>query len=180
MRAFALALTLSLVLAHAVPAWAQDHEAMIAQMQESMAAAQAQAARPGDEDLTCEQLEAEMVSAMQDPAVQSAMAQQGEWAEGQMEAMNAARGRAQAQIGFSIFASIAASFIPGAGHAQMAAQQAMAAQQQRQVQQNTVQMMEHAQRMTTIMPQIMRGQRVHELAQARNCAFVQQQPATQE
>jgi hypothetical protein len=54
----------------------------------------------------------------------------------------------------------------------MAGQQAMAVQQQGQAQQNMAQMAEMAERVSAIMPQIMRGQRVYELAQARQCAFI--------
>ena len=63
--------------------------------------------------------------------------------------------------------------IPGAGYAQMATQQMQAAQMQRQAQQNMAQMNEMMERMLPIMPQMMRGQRLYELGQARQCAFVQ-------
>lgn len=161
----------------AAPAIAQDYEAMAAQMEQSMAEAQAAAVRPDDDALTCEQLEAEMAVSMQDPNVQAAIAANGADAQAQVDQMNAARGRARAQIATSMFMGIASSFIPGLGYAQMAQQHVMAAQQQRQAQQSVAQMMEMAQRMQTIMPQMMRGQRVYELGQSKQCAFVQQQPA---
>lgn len=170
--------TLALSIALSVqPVAAQDYEAMAAQMEQSVADAQAQAQRPGDETLTCEQLESEVVATIQDPQVQSVMAQNGAWAQGQLDQMNAAQGRAQAQIATSLFMGVASSFIPGLGYAQMAQQRVMAAEQQRQAQQNIAQMMEMSQRMSSIMPQLMRGQRVFELGQAKQCGFTQPQAA---
>ncbi len=74
----------------------------------------------------------------------------------------------------NLFMGIASSFIPGMGYAQMAQQQIQGAQMQRQANQNMAQMMEMAARMQTIMPQMMRGQRIYELGQAKSCAFTQQ------
>jgi hypothetical protein len=173
MRVLLLSTTLSLALALAAPAAAQDYEALSANMEQSMAAAQAQAVRPGDEALTCEQLEGEIATTMQDPAVQSVVAQNGAEAQAQIDQMNAAQGRMRTQMAASMFLGIASAFIPGLGYAQMAQQQAMAAQQQQQAQQNMAQMMEMGQRMQAIMPQMMRGQRVYELAQAQQCEFTQ-------
>lgn len=177
MRAVLLSTALSLALTLAAPAAAQDYDAMSANLEQSMADAQAQASRPGDEQLTCEQLENEIATTMQDPAVQSAVAQNGAGAQAQLDQMNAARGRMRAQMGVSLFMGIASSFIPGMGYAQMAQQQAMAAQQERQMHQNMEQMATMMERMQPIMPQMMRGQRVYELGQAKQCAFTQQQTA---
>jgi hypothetical protein len=179
MRALLLSSALSLGLALAPAAAAQDYEAMGANMEASMAAAQAQAQRPGDDALTCEQLEAEIYTTMQDPAVQQAVAANGADAQAQMDQMNAARGQMRAQMATGLFMGIASSFIPGLGYAQMAQQQMQMAQQQRQAQQNMAQQMQMAERMQSIMPQMMRGQRVYELGQAKQCAFVQQQPQPQ-
>lgn len=170
---FCSALALSLALA-AHPAAAQNYEDMSARLEASMATAQAQAARPGDEDLDCDQLQAEFTSMMQDPAVQGVIAQQGAHAEEQMRRYNEARGRAQAQMGVGLFMGLAGSFVPGLGYAAMAQQRMQAAQQQRDAQRNMAEMMEMSERMSSIMPQLMRGQRVHELAQARQCEFLQQ------
>jgi hypothetical protein len=177
MRALLLSSALSLGLALAPAAGAQDYEAMGANMEASMAAAQAQAQRPGDEALTCEQLETEIATTMQDPAVQQAVAANGADAQAQLDQMNAARGRMRSQMATGLFMGIASSFIPGLDYAQMAGQQMQMAQQQRQAQQNMAQMMQMAERMQGIMPQMMRGNRIYELAQAKQCAFVQQQDA---
>jgi hypothetical protein len=173
---FCSVLALSLALA-VQPAAAQSPEEMYESMNASMAQAEAQASRPGDEALTCDQLQTEMVTTMQDPAVQSAIAANGADAQQQLDQMNAATGRAQAQIGVSLFMGIASAFIPGMGYAQMAAQQAMAVQQQRQAQQNMAQIMQMSERMSAIMPNIMRGQRVYQLAQAQQCPFLDEQPS---
>jgi hypothetical protein len=178
MRTFVSMIAISAALM-AMPAAAQDYDAMGAQMEQSMADAQAAAARPGDEALTCEQLEGEIATTMQDPAVQEAVAANGAAAQSQLDQMNAARGQMRAQMATSMFMGIASSFIPGLGYAQMAQQQMMAAQQQRQAQQNMAQMTEMMGRMQTIMPQMMRGQRIYELGQAKSCAFTQQQAPPQ-
>lgn len=176
MRALLFSTALTLCLVYAPAAGAQDYDAMSANMEQSMALAQAQAARDGDEALTCEQLETEIATTMQDPAVQSAVAANGAQAQAQLDQMNAARGQMRAQMGMSMFMGLASSFVPGLGYAQMAQQRMQAAQQQQQQQQNMAQMMEMAQRMESIMPQMMRGQRIYELGQAKQCAFTQQQP----
>jgi hypothetical protein len=174
MRALLLSTALSLGLAFAPLAGAQDYEAM-ANLEQAMADAQAQAVRAGDEQLTCDQLQEEMTTTMTDPAVQSAVAANGADAQAQMDQMNGAQGRQRANMAASMFMGIASSFIPGLGYAQMAQQQMQAAQMQRQAQQNMAQMQAMMERMIPIMPQMMRGQRVYELAQAQQCAFIEQQ-----
>lgn len=170
------ALTLALA---AQPAHAQDAEDMMLRMETAMAEAQAQAARPGDEALTCEALEAEMIAVTQDPAFQARMVENGAWAQGQMDQMNGMAGRARAQMGMSMILGIASSFIPGGGYGQMIAQRAIEAGQQAQTERNMAQMMQMAEGMIPLMPQMYRGQRVYELAQAQQCAFVQEQAPPQ-
>lgn len=174
MRALLLSTALSLGLAFAPVAAAQDYAAM-ANLEQAMASAQAQAIHSGDEQLDCDQLQNEITTTMSDPAVQSAVAANGADAQAQMDRMNEARGQQRANMAMSIFTGLASSFIPGAGYAQMAQQRMQAAQQQQQAQQNMAQMMQMMERMTPIMPQMMRGQRVYELAQAKQCAFIEQQ-----
>lgn len=171
-------LALSLALA-AQPASAQDPDAMMLRMDTAMAEAQAQASRPGDEALSCEALEAEMIATTQDPAFQARVVENGAWAQGQLDQMNAQAGRMRAQMGMSMILGLASSFIPGSGYAQMFAQRAMAAGQQAQAEQNMAQMMQMAEGLIPFMPQMYRGQRVYELAQAQQCAFVQDAPPPQ-
>ncbi len=180
MRTFfcsALALSLALAL-H--PAAAQAPDDMLARMEAAQAEAQAQAVRPGDEELSCDALQAEMVATMQDPAVQTQMAQQGAWAQGQMDAADGARGQMMAMMGMSMFMGLASSFVPGLGYLQGAQQRAMSAGMEAQAQQNMAQSMQQAEGAMTIMPQLMRGQRLYELGQAKQCAFVQEQAPSQE
>lgn len=179
MRALLLCSALSLGLAFTSVATAQDYEAMSAGMEQAMADAQASARRPGDEALTCEQLEGEVVITMQDPQVQTVIASQGAYGQQQLDRMNEARGQQRVGMATSLFMGVASAFIPGAGYAAMAQQQMQAAQMQRQSQANMAQMMEMAQQMQTIMPQLMRGQRLYELGQAQSCSFTQQQQAPQ-
>ncbi len=179
MRALCSALALSLALS-LQPAAAQSPDDMMARMEAVMADAQAQAVRPGDEELSCDALQAEMVATMQDPAVQAHMAQTGAWAEGRNEAAGDMRAQMMGQMGVNVFLGLATSFIPGAGYAQMAAQQAMAAGQQAQMEEHMAGMMQQAEGAMTIMPQLMRGQRIYELGQAKQCAFVQEQAPAQE
>ena len=89
-----LALTFALA---AQPAFAQDPDAMMLRMDTAMAEAQAQASRPGDEALSCEALEAEMIALTQDPALQARMVENGAWAQGQVDRMNAQAGRMRAK-----------------------------------------------------------------------------------
>lgn len=173
MRALLLCSALSIGMIIAPVAVAQDYAAM-ENLDQAMTAAQAQAAHPGDEGLTCDQLQEEITTTMSDPAVQSAVAANGADAQAQMDRMNEARGQMRAQMATSMFMGLASAFIPGMGYAQMATQQMQAAQYQRQQQQNMAQMATMMERMTPIMPQMMRGQRVYELAQAQQCAFIQQ------
>lgn len=156
MRALLLCSALSIGMIIAPVAVAQDYAAM-ENLDQAMTAAQAQAAHPGDENLTCDQLQEEITTTMSDPAVQSAVAANGADAQAQMDRMNEARGQMRAQMATSMFMGLASAFIPGMGYAQMATQQMQAAQYQRQQQQNMA-----------------RGQRVYELAQAQQCAFIQQ------
>jgi hypothetical protein len=178
MRALLLSSAFSLCLVFAPAAAAQDYAAM-ANLEQTMADAQAQAIHPGDEQLNCDQLQTEMVTAMQDPALQSAVAANGADAQAQLDQMNQARGQARTQMATNMFMGLASAFIPGMGYAQMAQQQMQAAQYQRQAEQNMAQMTAMLERMIPIMPQMMRGQRVYELAQARQCAFIQQQTEPQ-
>lgn len=164
----ALALALSLQ-----PAAAQDPDDMMQRMDTAIAEAQAQASRPGDEALSCEALEAEMIAVSQDPALQARMVENGAWAQSQLDQMNRQAGRMRAQMGVSIILGLASSFIPGGGYGQMLAERAMAAGQQAQAEQNMARMMQMAEDMIPLMPQMYRGQRVYELAQAKQCAFVE-------
>jgi hypothetical protein len=117
------------------------------EMQSTLAAAQAGANRTGDESLSCESLESELVTTAKHPAVQS-----------------------YTQGALTLFSSV----VPGGAWAGHAVGVAQAQAQQAQAASNIEQRMQQAQEMMGIMPQLMRGQRILELAQARNCAWVRE------
>lgn len=155
-----------------------------AEMESALAAMKAQSARPGDEALSCDQLQAEVVAIVQDPEFQSVIQSQGAWAQDQMAKMQDAESGAMKPSGASIAGQIAKGLAmsllpanPVAGYAQMAASaaqnQAMAAEARK----NQQAVMENAQKMMTLMPQILRAAHVVELAQGKSCEFVAEPPA---
>jgi hypothetical protein len=157
----------------ALPAAAQDRmEAAGSNLEAAMAQAQADAARPGDDLLTCEQLQAEMGATMTSQEVQTNTAALGEAAQRQQERAEEARQQQQAMMTTGVVTGIISSFVPGAGYAQGLAMQAQAAQMQ---QQSNVAMGEREAmmgNMQAMMPQMMRGQRLYELAEAKQCPFI--------
>jgi len=85
---------LALLLFSASATLAQNDADLAAQqraMAEQLAAAQASAARPGDEALSCEALQAEMVAIAQSPEMQAFAQTAGAQAQGQLEQINAAQ-----------------------------------------------------------------------------------------
>lgn len=85
-------------------------------------------------------------------------------------AINAAAARAATQTALTIFGTL----VPGGDWAAVGAAAAMAPAQQAQAAQNVQQRMQQGQEMMRVLPQLMRGQRVIELAQARKCGWIQQ------
>jgi hypothetical protein len=147
-------------------------EAQGASMMAAQANAQAAANRPGDEALSCDALQAELTTIMKDPAFQAAVASMGVSAQEQQARVNAAQASAAGLGATSIATGIASSFIPGMGwlgQAAMQAQMASAAAQMPAADRARAQMMGD---MTTMMPTLYRGQRLHELATAKKCTFV--------
>lgn len=173
----ALLISVSLLAATA-PAFAQDGEQSLASFEASMAAAQAAAVRPGDEQMTCDALQVEMTTTMNDPAMQAQIASLGQWAQGQQDQANAARSQAMGMMGFSIFSSLAGAFIPGAGMAQSLAMRAQSQAMESQMEANLASRMEMMGGVQSMMPQMMRGQRLYELAQAQQCAFISEPGVT--
>jgi hypothetical protein len=153
-----------------------DPDAMIASMEAAQAQAQAGAVRPGDEALSCDQLQAEFTTVMNDPAIRQGAAELGQWAQAQQAQMNAARTRAMAQAGASMAIGLASSFIPGLGYAQQAMMAAQHRAMQAQAEGNMQEAARHMGAMQAMLPAAYRGQRLYELAQARECAFLQEAP----
>lgn len=159
------------------PVRAQQAESMYSELQTAMEAAEAQAKRPGDEKLSCETLESELVAVANQPAVQSYVAKWGAAAQEQqraideqMRAINKASNTAS-QLALTIFSSV----VPGGAWAGLAAGMAQGAVQQAQTVANVQQRMAAAKEMIGVMPHIMRGQRLIELAQTRKCAWIEGQ-----
>jgi len=159
-----IALLAACVLSSAqVPPGAQDYEAMAKAMEK----AQADANKPGDEKLTCDQLQQQMVAIAQDPAFLAYVQAAGVEAQKEMAQMQVP----QSEIAAKTAATMAASMVPGAAMGQVMASaaenQAKAAQSAAQVQSRMAQ----GQQMMAFMPMLMRGQRLTELAMLRKCAW---------
>jgi hypothetical protein len=159
----ALLTACALSYAQTVPGMPQDYQAMMKAMEK----AQAEANRPGDEKLTCDQLQQQLVTIAQDPAFVAHVQAAGAEAAKDMARVQAS----QNEIAAKTAATIAASMVPGAAMSQMMASaaenQAKAAQSTARVQSR----MAEGQQMMAFMPQMMRGQRLVELAMVRKCEW---------
>ena len=150
-----------------------------AQMQAAADAAQKNAKRPGDEVMSCEAGQNELVATMQDPKVQTVIGKQGAWAKQQQDKLNAGMaaangGPSKGSIAAQMAKGFATSMVPGAGMAQVAAQQAQAKRQIAESAQNQADMFARMNEMMTIMPQMMRAQRLAELGQNKKCDWAQE------
>jgi hypothetical protein len=179
-------LFVSLVLASAAGS-AQNSDQRLEAAGQALAEARAQgeanAVRPGDEDLSCEALQAEMVAIAQSPEMQGlgGFAPQGQAElaavqEAQAAAEEAARSRPR--MFRQMVQGAATGVVPGLGRGAAAAQQAAAAAQAAQTAAQTSANLERVaaigEQAALVAGPAMRGQRVIELAQARNCAWIQE------
>jgi hypothetical protein len=142
----------------------QDPQAMMAAYE----AAQAAASQPGDEELSCDELQAQFTEVSNDPALKAKIETAGAAAQSKMAAMQ----KAQAAAAGSTAASAAASMAPGG---QWAALGAAAAQAEASKAAATGHMQQNAalaQDATEMMPKLMRGQRLAELATAKQCEWI--------
>jgi hypothetical protein len=117
-----------------------DTARLQAELEQSQMQAAAQASRPGDANMDCAAIEAELIAQMRDPKFQAAMASMGSRAESEKAKLDAAM----------------------AGGKTVKPDPATAGDYQKGIGADLV----------TMMPQIMRGQRLNELAQAKQCAFL--------
>ena len=154
----------------ATPAAAQTPQSTYADMQAGLAAAQSAATRPGDESLSCPALEDELVATAKQPALQAYVAKSGAAAQAKQAAANEALARTGSESALTLFSAV----VPGGDWAALARAVAQAPAQQAQTTADVQQRMQQAQEMMAVMPYLMRGQHVIELAQARNCAWLQQ------
>lgn len=136
-------------------------------MQAAFEKAQADSVRLGDEKLDCDALKEEMIESASRPEVQAYIEKAGTWAKKEKEAMNPNKGRVAAQAAFSMFSSM----VPGGDWAAVMAAKAQAPMQQAQTAQRLQEHMQMMNEMIPIMPYMMRGKRVAELAQGRNCEW---------
>ncbi len=146
-------------------------------LQESQAQASAGAARPGDEMLTCDQLQAEMTSSMTSATVQDNMAAIGATAQSERERSERMMAQAKANMAANAALGVAGSFIPGASIAQGAVVQAQMRAQQKEGEKGQRAYAGMMGNMQEMMPTLMRGRRVMELAQGKMCPFVENIPA---
>jgi len=153
---------------------ADETDLQVDNMMAAQASAQAAAVRPGDEALSCEALQTEMQTVMNEPAVRAVITENGATAHAQMDKAKAAQAGVVAGAIGTTALGVASSFIPGLswfGQGAMMAQQAGMAAQMKESSRTMNQMSSN---MTSIMPQMMRGQRIYELASAKKCAFLNQ------
>jgi hypothetical protein len=156
---------ISVALALFVGAWAhaQDYQAMT----QAMERAQADAIKPGDEKLSCEQLEEQLISLTQSPEFQAHIEATAADAQKQQAAMNVSKG----QIAVQTFRTMIMTTVPGAAMPGMASAQAQAMAQGAKGMKQAKERMDQAQKMMGLMPMMMRGQRVIELGAGKKCEW---------
>ena len=150
-----------LLLLVAAPAQSQDYQAMM----QAMEKAQSEASKPGDDKLSCEQLQEQLIAVTQDPEFQAHVESASASAQRDRAAMNAAAGQTAVQ---SLRTALMA-LVPGGAMAGMASAQADAQAQGAQAADRVRSRMDQAKQLTALMPKLMRGQRVFELAAAKKC-----------
>lgn len=157
-------ISLALVM-YAGAAWpqGQDYQAMMQAMEQ----AQASASKPGDDKLTCEQLEEQLVAVTQDPEFLAHIEAMGAGAQKDQAAMQSAKGQIAVQSLRTVFMTL----VPGGRMVGMASAQSQATAQGAQGTKRAQERMQQGQQMAKLMPQLMRGQRVVELAAAKGCEW---------
>lgn len=172
---------LVLILIGGISAAGQNPTQRYQKMQAAMVEAQTKASKKGDEKLSCEALQAELVASALDPNVQATAMKLGTWSKEQQDALAAKTAEAKAGIAMGmtvgLMSSLTSMFVPGLSafteRAAVAGQQANMAQAQAEASRNVQQVAELGDVILTILPQLMRGERVIELAQTRKCAWMQ-------
>jgi hypothetical protein len=160
-----LALTFMLLAMFALRAEAQNAPK---ETQPALSAAQAGPNRTGDESLGCESLESELVTIARDPAVQAYVSKAGTESQKKQKMVRSANSDMSARTAVSMFTALNAT----AGgeekilksQTQVPAQPLTSSRQDRKQPSNEP---------TAAKPQLLRAQRVLELAQARKCHWVQ-------
>ena len=153
------------------------------QLAEAQAAAAANAARPGDQDLSCDALQAELVTTAQSTEMQGFAQSAGQQAEADLAAVDAAQKAEQEEAGRSrprfgqMMRGMATGMVPGADRGAAAAQQAAAMAQAAAAQargaERLAQMNATAGQAAGMAGSAMRGVRLIELGRAKNCDWAQ-------
>ena len=144
---------------------AQDYQAMAKAMEK----AQAEAVKPGDDQLTCEQLEQQLFAMTQTPEFQAHVEATGAEAEKRQAEMKLDKG----QVAVQTFRAALMTSMPGAAMTGMAQAQSQAMTQGMQGMKQMKERAERAQKMVSLLPALMRGQRVIELAAAKQCGWAE-------
>jgi hypothetical protein len=180
-------LALMCVVVHGQPQTPAQMQQMQAQqmqqmqkLQTAMADAQTKAVRPADGGMSCEALQTELQAAVLDPAVQAVAKENGAVAKEKLDEIEkgtaAAKAAAATQIASGLFTGLTSAFVPGVGaltaRSQQAAAQAQAVQAQAAVAKNVQDTNAMMDRMIVILPQLMRGQHVMELAYGKQCPWI--------
>lgn len=146
-----------------MPGGQQDYGAMT----KGMETAQLDASQPGDDKLSCDELQEQMLAIAQDPAFLEHVEAAGAAAEKDMAQMQVGKGEVAAKSA----ATVIAATVPGADMSHMMAtameNQSRAAQGKARREARMAQ----GQQMMGFMPKLMRGQRLIELGAARKCEW---------
>ncbi|MGH8241846.1 MAG: hypothetical protein ACRETY_00690 [Steroidobacteraceae bacterium] len=145
----------------------------------------AQAAKPGDDALTCEQLGAEISAIWTDPQVQAVMQEQGAYAQEQMAKVQGAQQQAEAatanqpSIAGQMFEGFLTGMIPAnplTGYAQQAAAAAQSAKDAVEAEKNMEDMIANSEKILGIMPKVTRGAHLVQLADTKGCERMGEAP----
>ena len=117
-------------------------------------------------------LQAEMTATMTDPSMRAELDEMGATAQAQQERAEQMQAQQRAMVTTGLVGGVISSFVPFAGYAQGALMQQQARQMQAQGEEGMRETESMMGNMEASMPQMMRGQRLYELAQAQDCAFL--------
>lgn len=137
-------------------------------LSDALEQARREAVRPGDEQLDCPALEQQFIAAATSPSLHDYVDKGGAQAQRDAARAQPDPARMTAQAALTAFSSL----VPGGAWAGLLAQAGEMAGMQAQTAQNVQQRVQQANEMVKILPQLLRGQRVIELAQARRCEWV--------
>lgn len=162
-----------------------DFERQQKQLLEAQEQAVANAVRPGDENLSCEALQTELIAVAQSPEMRSFAESFGAQAQADLAQVEQAQAAAEEQtrtarrgVFRSMVQGATSAVVPGADRAAARAQQAQAQAQNAELQAQTEQNLQRIAGLSSSVAGMtgpaMRGQRLLELAQARDCAWLKE------